>query len=187
MYNSKKGGNIHMDIPNNPLFEYAKNTVSTEPDFIYFDEDVEEEVRMSDTNFGARFVISTLLSASDGDIIKLQALMCLFSGMTLREAAKVCNKSHEFVRLVTNGIKLSHPELWAVLVDNKYRVQCLSPTVATKWTIINLNSNRKVYTDNLSSWCQKKKVKNHVIQWRLRKKDGIWQDGENKYQIIRNF
>jgi hypothetical protein len=177
-----------MEIPNNPLFEFAKSTVFTSPDFIYFDEVNERDVvRMSDTEFGARKVISVLLSASEGDIIKLQALMCLFSGMTLREAAKVCNKSHEYVRLVTKSIKRSHPELYEVLINNKYRVECLMPTVSTKWTIVNLNSNRKIYTDNLSSWCKKKKVKNHVIQWRLRKKNGVWEDGENKYQIIRNF
>jgi hypothetical protein len=177
-----------MEVKESPLFEFAKNTVYTTADFIYFDEeDEKEKVRMSDTIFGARTVISTLLSASKGNLVKLQALMCMFSGMTLREAAKVCCKSHEYIRLVTESIKISHPELYMVLIDNRYSIECLIPVAATKWTVININSNRKVYTNMLSAWCRKKKVAYHVIQDRLRRCEGIWKDGENHYQIKRNY
>jgi len=82
-------------MKNNPQFEFALSGSFTNPDFIYFDEDIEDE----DTLLTARIVIVTLVDASKGSTTRLQALMCIFAGLTLRQAAEHCGKSYEWVRL----------------------------------------------------------------------------------------
>jgi len=175
-------------MKDNPSFEWAKNHIAYSPDFIFFDEQDEIQEKMSDTTLGARLIISQLLSASDGNLTKLHALLCIFSGQTLRESGKTIGKSHEFVRLAVESIKTDYPELHGVLTDNRYKVDALIPKHTKKWTIKNLDSNRTEFCDSLLAWCEDKNIQYHIIRNRLEEKDGIYNDENgNNYQIKRNY
>lgn len=178
-----------MSIKDNSAFEWAKNHVSYEPNFIYFDEqESEEQERLSDTTLGARLIISMLLNASEGNLTKLHALLSVFSGQTLREAGKTIGKSHEYVRLVVESIKGDYPELHGVLTENKYKVETLVPKMTKKWSIINLNSNRTHFCDSLLKWCEEQNIPYHIIRNRIEKKNGYYLDDEgNNFQIRRNY
>ena len=178
-----------MGIKDNSAFEWAKNHVSYEADFIYFDEkENEDQERLSDTTIGARLIISMLLNASEGNLTKLHALLSVFSGLTLREAGKQIGKSHEYVRLVVESIKEDYPELYGVLTNNKYKVETLVPKMTKKWSIINLNSNRTYFCDSLLKWSEEQNIPYHVIRNRVEKKNGYYLDDEgNNYKITRNY
>jgi hypothetical protein len=166
-----------MSIKDNSAFEWAKNHVSYEPDFIYFDEqENEDHGRLSDNPLSARLIISMLLSASQNNLL------------TLREAGAQIGKSHEYVRLVVESIKKDFPELYGVLTENKYKVETLVPQLSKKWTIINLNSNRTYFCDSLLKWSEEQNIPYHVIRNRVEKKDGYYSDDEgNKFKIRRNY
>ena len=179
-----------MSIKDNSAFEWAKNHVSIEPNFIYFDEKQNEDEieRLSDTTLGARLIISMLLNASEGNLTKLHALLCVFSGQTLREAGKTIGKSHEYVRLVVESIKGDYPELHGVLTENKYKVETLVPKMTKKWSIINLKSNRTHFCDSLLKWCEEQNIPYHVIRNRIEKKNGFYLDDEgNNFKIRKNY
>lgn len=152
-------------MENNTLknyIDYKSNTMSVNPDFIYFDEKKEEQQEI----INSRFVISELIRASGGDIVTLHALMCLWAGMSLREAAKVTNRSHESVRLSLNLIRNTSPELYVILRHNKYLVESLVPHAGLrfKWKITT-QENKIIYVNNLHEFCRKyridiKKIKN---------------------------
>lgn len=173
-----------------PAYEWAKNNVSVDPD-IFFDDEPEDTDRVASNSLtGARLIISTLIAASDGNMLKLQALMCVFAGMTLREVAEVCGKSHEYVRLQIKSVESTHPELYSVLVDTRYRykVPSLVPVGAEKWTIRNKASNRTVYSGNLRDWCRDKGYPYHKVRYRVDKADGVYraEDGLT-FTITRNY
>ena len=125
-----------------PEFEYALFHQSTEPD-IYFDEKEPEDNR---TVFDARLIISTIISASKGNLHRLQAIMSLFAGLSLRESAEVCGKSHEYVRLVSKSIKDEFPELYSVLTNNvRDTVKSLIPIAGVhKWEVKNIKRNKEL-------------------------------------------
>lgn len=173
-----------------PAYLHALRQQSVEPD-IYFDDPEEDEYDRpgADSAAGARIVISMLLQASGGNLVKLQALMCVFAGMTLREAAGQCGKSHEYVRLQIASIEEKCPHLHTVLVDSRhrYKVPALIPMGSRKWTITNKDSNRTVYTDNLRQWCRDKKAVYHKVRYCIDNSCGNCNLSGTRFTITRNY
>lgn len=137
----------------NPAFEYAQSQASTEADHVYFDEDgptQSEEFRILSIT---RHMISILVEASGGSMSKLQALMCVFAGMSFREAGTVCSRSHEWVRLQVISIKDVYPELYNVLVSPFRSIKSLVPVgCPTKWTVEDTETGGVKHVDDLAKW-----------------------------------
>jgi len=134
-------------------YDYVMQHASSEPD-IYFDEPKAPEV--SKRSDGVRLVMATIIDASNGNTKKLQAIMCLFAGLSLRESSVICSRSHEWVRKVSIGIERSHPELYGVITNNvRGTVQCLIPSVKrVEYVIKDTNDDTQVVVANLSKWCR---------------------------------
>ena len=135
-----------------PEYEYALFHQSTEPD-IFFDEVEKDEPR---DVYDCRLVLTTIIKASNGNLSKLQAIMCLFAGLSLRESADICGKSHEYVRLMALSIKEEHPDLYTVLTNNvRGTVDSLIPVgKSKKWKLTNMETNKTIYVSNLSKYCR---------------------------------
>lgn len=161
----------------NPAYQYAMTQEATEPD-IFFDESESNERRLSDTPLGARIVVSQLIEASSGNTTKLQSLMCIFSGLSLREAAKHCDTSHEYVRIQVESIKDDFPALYSVLTDrDRFTVTSIIPIGKNKrWKITNLETKKTSYFDNLFRWCQKNGMSYSKIRHAMRCKDGFFRN-----------
>lgn len=152
----------------NPLYSWALTQASSEPD-IYFDEPEESE---SPERFTvARLIISQLIQASGGDTIKLQSLMCIFAGMSLREAARQCGRSHECVRKHVLSIEDDYPALFEVLDNrNQHLITSLIPTCsAYKWRVT--KGKKDKYLNNLKGWCEKKNIPYQMLYHRIRRND----------------
>jgi hypothetical protein len=141
---------------NSGEYEHAMFTQSTPADHIYFDE--KEEYKEVRGVFDARLIISTIISASKGDMHRLQSIMSLFAGLSLRESAAICGKSHEYVRLVAKSIKEDYPELYEVITANvRGTVDSLIPLAGVhKWSIENEETGEIEYSSNLSQYCRDK-------------------------------
>jgi len=171
-------------MKDNDLYNWSLTQESTEPE-IYFDEKDEADEKYADSLLGARLVISMLIDASNNNTNKLQALMCIFAGMSLREAGSVCNKSYEYVRLQIESIKDSHKLLYNVLIDKtRYKVTSLIPMgKSKKWKIIDRDLDKTIYTDNLFGFCRDKSLQYSSVQNRIRCANGVYLN----YTITKQF
>lgn len=143
-------------------YEWFVNHRTTEPD-IYFDEEEEEE-ELSETQDGARIIITMFVDASQGDPQKLYALMCIFAGMTLREASKICGQSHEWIRQHVKSVEKNYPELYKILVDRKRE---LVPSLVPQkhyynWTVTDTETGKSYGINSLKSFVEKKLPKMEI-------------------------
>lgn len=147
------------------------------PEWTYFDEEEPIEDETVDPVSVARVIISTIIQASGGNTVKLQAIMAVFAGMSLRESGEVCGRSHEFVRLQINSLKEPYPELYEVLVDKKrFQVTSLVPIgKSKKWKVENEHTGKSLYLDNLFQYCKDNDLDYHRIIHRIRCNDGKYE------------
>jgi len=147
----------------NSLYEYSLSQSYDEPD-IYFDEKKQTENRRE--NIGdTKIIISLFLDASKGNPIKLVALLSLFAGGTLREAAEISGKSHEYIRLKLEEIKDTHSSLYHILKNNKNYVDSIMPyKIEHKYTSFDKLSQKYKNFDNLVKFCKDKKLKYNYVK-----------------------
>jgi len=111
----------------NPLFDWALTQESTQPDFQYFD-----EVDKANPYTGVRLIFVMFLEASRGSLLNLQVLMSLFSGLSLRETAKITKTSHENCRTILSSIKKDYPVLYQVIKQQEGTVEVITPNLLDK-------------------------------------------------------
>lgn len=144
-------------------YQYALQHAYTEPD-IYFDEDEEpEEIERGDD---IRLVIATIVDASRGSTKRLQAIMCLFAGLSLREAATVCGRSHEYVRKTSLGIKESHPALYSVLTHQvRGTVKAIIPNSnQVGYAVEDITTGKSVCVRVLTEWSRKMRINHNTVK-----------------------
>lgn len=141
-------------LHDNAMYEYQLTQQSTEPD-IYFD----EHERVDDIKRAIpylRILFAQFIKASDGDMNKLQTIMCLFSGHSLREVSQFNKKSHESNRAVLESIKNTYPQLYEIIKSQRYKVKSITPKLKQyRFTVYDRESGKTLYFKKLKTIADK--------------------------------
>jgi hypothetical protein len=171
----------------NNLYEWAKATQSTAPDFIYFDEEegLEGNKRKTDPIDNLRLIFATFIQASDGNMHVLQAYMGLFSGLSLRECGKLVGKSHEWVRGVAKDIEETNPDLYQIMTrKGRNTVSSIIPVGKyAKWKFTDLETGKVEYISSITAYCEKHDLKYDSVYYSIRRD----KDFEGRIKITRNY
>jgi len=172
----------------NPLYQYAisQEGNSVEAD-IYFDDEQEDRDIKENISYGlVRLIFSNILSSSSGSMLNLQVLLALFSGLSLREASKICKTSHENCRTILNGIKKEYPELYEVIKNQKYKIDAIVPTLKNKkYKVTDKITNKSTYYSRIKEISKKYNITANCIHQHLfRKNDNSLINRRFKIQKI---
>ncbi len=155
-------------MDDNPQYLWAQTqnlTSPTSPEFIYFDEnDEEEEPEELKILKNTRLIITKIIEAAGKDSTRLHAFMCLFAGLSLREAGSICGISHEKVRLEVLKIKDTHTHLYQLLTSKRWTVESLIPRTSKKWKIENTKTGRIYTVDKLTDFCETHKYNYNSVK-----------------------
>ena len=161
-------------MEDSPIWEYAKNTQSDSADFIYFDDEKDENnEKIIDTVALCRNIVSLFIQASNNNAIILQTYLSAFAGCSLREQKEITGKSHEWCRQQIKKLEDKYPDLYRIMSQPyRPRIQSIIPVGSThKWEI-SLDSGETFLSNNLKKWCKDNDISYEALRYskRLNKK-----------------